>query len=245
MESLRHKITQLLTGIRKRRKATKMIHHIRREALVESPDESFCDSGIINEDGVNLLQAYAAFANGRSPRNPNADIPSDIFGKLPQEFRRAWRNVPENDMERILSCLKPATKTATKNSELSRPARSPARPNNSNTNNTKRNIYFATTDTDDGYETEGSFDQDQYYDTQDDDDNNGNVLEMNVNAAKAKPRASNGILKKLPAKTSLPQGDIRRMLATNEITACFDNAGNKQGYFIRAVSDRKVNMVKE
>ena len=38
MESLRHKITQLLTGIRKRRKATKMMHHIRREALVESSD---------------------------------------------------------------------------------------------------------------------------------------------------------------------------------------------------------------
>jgi hypothetical protein len=91
--------------------------------------QSFCDSGIVNDDGVNLLQAYAAFANnGRSPWNPNADIPLDIFGKLPQDFRQAWRNVPEKDKGQILSCLKPASKNpATKNSELSRPAR-PARP---------------------------------------------------------------------------------------------------------------------
>jgi hypothetical protein len=38
MEILRHKITQLLTGIRKRQKVTKKIHDIRREVQVESPD---------------------------------------------------------------------------------------------------------------------------------------------------------------------------------------------------------------
>ena len=70
-------------------------------------------------------------------------------------------------------------------------------------------------------------------------------MELNVNTSKAS-KSPSGILKtkksrQLPLKSELPPGDVRRMIATNNLQECYNDKGERTGYFLHAVSNKTNN----